>query len=199
MQTGLQQLFQTREDVLILAASGTGAMEAAVVNTTSPGDRVLVVNGGKFGERWGKIAVAYGLTVIEIKVEWGRAVDPAAVPRRLRSCSHGNPGRHTMQPGPEPTRVADRASLLDQDQERRLERVLGVVGVAQHAPADVQHERPVPGDQGGERGLVPAGEELAQQGGVARPVRFGPGAARKRACTTGTSPAAYRCSRPCPT
>ena len=42
-----------------------------VTNTTSPGDRVLVVNGGKFGERWGKIAAAYGLTVTELKVEWG--------------------------------------------------------------------------------------------------------------------------------
>src|SRR6185369_1324429 len=84
VQAGLQRLFQTREDVLILASSGTGAMEAAVINTTSPGDRVLVVNGGKFGERWGKIATTYGLTVDEIKVEWGRAVDPAALARALR-------------------------------------------------------------------------------------------------------------------
>jgi aspartate aminotransferase-like enzyme len=84
VQAGLQRLFQTREDVLILASSGTGAMEAAVVNTTSPGDRVLVVNGGKFGERWGKIAAAYGLTVSELKVEWGRAVEPEAIARALR-------------------------------------------------------------------------------------------------------------------
>ena len=53
-QEGLQRLFDTKSDVLILASSGTGAMEAAVINTTSPGDRVLVVNGGKFGERWGR-------------------------------------------------------------------------------------------------------------------------------------------------
>jgi aspartate aminotransferase-like enzyme len=85
VQAGLQRLFQTREDVLILASSGTGAMEAAVVNTTSPGDRVLVVNGGKFGERWGKIAATYGLTVDEIKVEWGSAVEPETVARALRA------------------------------------------------------------------------------------------------------------------
>src|SRR5439155_1662523 len=80
VQAGLQRLFQTREDVLILASSGTGAMEAAVTNTTSPGDHVIVVNGGKFGERWTKIATAYGLAVTELKVEWGRAVENAKTP-----------------------------------------------------------------------------------------------------------------------
>src|SRR4051812_33279328 len=84
VQAGLQRLFQTREDVLILASSGTGAMEAAVINTTSPGDRVLVVNGGKFGERWGKISAQDGLTVTELKVEWGTAVDPAAIAKTLK-------------------------------------------------------------------------------------------------------------------
>ena len=81
---GLQKLFKTTQDVLMLAASGSGAMEAAVTNTTSPGDRVLVVNGGKFGERWGKIAAAYGLAVTELKVEWGSAVDPLAIQRALK-------------------------------------------------------------------------------------------------------------------
>ncbi len=83
-QAGLKKLFQTSQEVIILAASGTGAMEAAVTNTCSPGDRVLVVNGGKFGERWGKIAAAYGLAVTELKVEWGKAVDPAAVEHALK-------------------------------------------------------------------------------------------------------------------
>jgi aspartate aminotransferase-like enzyme len=83
-QKSLQALFKTTQDVLILASSGTGAMEAAVTNTTSPGDRVLVVNGGKFGERWGKIATSYGLVVTELKVEWGSAVDPAAIARALK-------------------------------------------------------------------------------------------------------------------
>jgi aspartate aminotransferase-like enzyme len=83
-QKSLQALFKTSQDVLMLASSGTGAMEAAVINTTSPGDRVLVVNGGKFGERWGKIAASYGLVVTELKVEWGTAVDPAAIARALK-------------------------------------------------------------------------------------------------------------------
>jgi len=84
VQAGLKKLFKTSQEVIILAASGTGAMEAAVINTCSPGDRVLVVNGGKFGERWGKIAAAYGLVVTELKVEWGKAVDPASVERALK-------------------------------------------------------------------------------------------------------------------
>jgi aspartate aminotransferase-like enzyme len=81
----LKGLFKTQQDVIMLASSGTGAMEAAVTNTTSPGDRVLVVNGGKFGERWGKISANYGLTVDELKVEWGTAVDPAAIAKALKA------------------------------------------------------------------------------------------------------------------
>ncbi len=74
---GLKEVFQTKQDVLMLAASGSGAMEGAVTNLFSPGDEVLVVNGGKFGERWSKISAAFGLTVTELRVEWGRgaAVD----------------------------------------------------------------------------------------------------------------------------
>lgn len=70
----LKALFQTEQDVLMLASSGTGAMEAAVNNCFAPGDEVIVVNGGKFGERWGKLATTFGLKPIEIRVEWGRAV-----------------------------------------------------------------------------------------------------------------------------
>jgi len=79
VRTGLKKLFQTREDVLVLASSGTGAMEAAVVNLLSAGDPVIVVNGGKFGERWTKICQSYGVEVDEIKVEWGEAVTVEAV------------------------------------------------------------------------------------------------------------------------
>ncbi len=79
----LQAVVQTREDVLILASSGTGAMEGAVTNLLSPDDQVVVVNGGKFGERWTKICRAYGVTAHEIAVEWGTAVDPDAVRRAL--------------------------------------------------------------------------------------------------------------------
>lgn len=81
---GLKYIFQTKEDVLILAASGSGAMEAAVTNLMKKGEKAIVVNGGKFGERWTKICQAYGIEVVEIKVEWGQAVDPAAVEKALK-------------------------------------------------------------------------------------------------------------------
>jgi len=80
---GLKELFGTQNDVLVLSSSGTGAMEASVVNCFSPGDEVLVVNGGKFGERWGKLAVTYGLEPIELKVEWGRPVRVEAVAQAM--------------------------------------------------------------------------------------------------------------------
>lgn len=76
---GLKEVFQTSQDVLILAASGSGAMDGAVTNLFSPGDEVLVVNGGKFGERWGKIAAAYGLKVAELRVEWGHGARVADI------------------------------------------------------------------------------------------------------------------------
>ncbi len=78
-----QELFATREAVMILAAGGTGVMEAAVSNTLSPGDCVIVVEAGKFGERWAEIGRAWGLQVHGIEVEWGRAVDAAAVEAQL--------------------------------------------------------------------------------------------------------------------
>jgi aspartate aminotransferase-like enzyme len=81
---GLKTLFGTRGDVLMLACSGTGAMEAAVSNLFSPGDKVLVINGGKFGERWLNIANAFGLDPIEVKVEWGQAVKVDVVEKQLR-------------------------------------------------------------------------------------------------------------------
>ncbi len=83
----LKYVFQTDQDVLILASSGTGAMEGSVTNLFSPGDEVVVINGGKFGERWGQISEAYGLKVHWVNVEWGKAVDPAVVKELL----DGNP------------------------------------------------------------------------------------------------------------
>jgi aspartate aminotransferase-like enzyme len=80
---GLRYLFQTEREVLVLASSGTGAMEAAVSNFLCRGDRALFVNGGKFGERWAKILRAYGCETRELAVEWGRAVTPEAVGRAL--------------------------------------------------------------------------------------------------------------------
>jgi len=73
MQTveGLKYVFQTDQDVFVLTSSGSGAMETAVVNTLSPGDKVITLNGGKFGERWGKICRVYGVEVREVVLEWG--------------------------------------------------------------------------------------------------------------------------------
>ncbi|MCH8933889.1 MAG: alanine--glyoxylate aminotransferase family protein [Nitrospinae bacterium] len=76
-------LFQTQQDVIILASTGTGGMESCITNLFSPGDKVLVVNSGKFGERWGKISESYGLAPIWLNVEWGQAVDPAEVKAML--------------------------------------------------------------------------------------------------------------------
>ncbi len=79
----LKWLFQTENDVLILASTGTGGMEGSVSNFLSPGDKALYINGGKFGERWGKICKGYGVLTEEIKVEWGCVVNPADVAAAL--------------------------------------------------------------------------------------------------------------------
>lgn len=71
---GLKYLFQTKNDVLILASSGTGAMEASITNLFSKGEKIIVINGGKFGERFAEIGKAYGLDVTDVKVEWGNSL-----------------------------------------------------------------------------------------------------------------------------
>jgi aspartate aminotransferase-like enzyme len=82
---GLQRVFQTECPVAIFAASGTGAMDVAVSNLLSPGDHVLVIRGGKFGERWGEICEAYGIVTTCIDVEWGQAVRPVDVATALEA------------------------------------------------------------------------------------------------------------------
>ncbi|ABG52295.1 Serine--glyoxylate transaminase [Trichodesmium erythraeum IMS101] len=71
----LKWLHQTKNDMLILASSGTGAMEAGIINFLSPGDRVLCGCNGKFGDRWAEVATAYGLQVEKITAEWGKALE----------------------------------------------------------------------------------------------------------------------------
>ncbi|MBI5872669.1 MAG: alanine--glyoxylate aminotransferase family protein [Candidatus Omnitrophica bacterium] len=75
-EEGLKAVFQTKNDVFILTSSGTGAMEAAVVNLLSWGDKALVIQGGKFGERWTELCEAYGIKPLVLNVEWGKALDP---------------------------------------------------------------------------------------------------------------------------
>jgi aspartate aminotransferase-like enzyme len=84
VRQGLKYLFQTSTEVLVFASSGTGAMEGAVVNTLSPGDKALVVRGGKFGERWGEICQAFGVNFEAIDVEWGSPVDPGLIEAALK-------------------------------------------------------------------------------------------------------------------
>ena len=85
VREGLGMLFQTKQPCYVLASSGTGAMEATVANCFATGDEVLVINGGKFGERWGKIAEAFSLKTHWLNVEWGRSADPAAVAKALKA------------------------------------------------------------------------------------------------------------------
>ncbi|MFA4919325.1 MAG: alanine--glyoxylate aminotransferase family protein [Thermodesulfovibrionales bacterium] len=81
---GLQWLYQTKNDVLIICSTGTGGMVGTVNNFFNRDDKVLVINGGKFGERWTNICRAYGLNVEEIVVEWGYAVKPEVVEEKLK-------------------------------------------------------------------------------------------------------------------
>ncbi len=81
---GLKYVFQTKEDVYPLASSGTGAMEAAVVNLLCPGDRVLTINGGKFGARWAHICRAYGVDVLEMEVPWGDVLSKDALEHAMK-------------------------------------------------------------------------------------------------------------------
>jgi len=84
----LKKIFQTRNDVLLLTGSGTGGLEAAVVNMLSPGDKVLSVSIGVFGDRFASIAKQFGADVISLKAEWGKAADPDAVKKAIKE----NPG-----------------------------------------------------------------------------------------------------------
>jgi aspartate aminotransferase-like enzyme len=85
IREGLKYLFQTRSEVMVFTSSGTGAMEGAVSNILSTGDKAIVVRGGKFGERWGEICKAFGIEFIPVDVEWGRAVDPKKIEEILKS------------------------------------------------------------------------------------------------------------------
>ncbi|HGE70435.1 TPA: alanine--glyoxylate aminotransferase family protein [Candidatus Poribacteria bacterium] len=81
----LRYVFQTKNDVITLTSSSTGAMESAVVNLLSYDDHALVIGGGKFGERWGKLCEAYNIDFDFIDVKYGNAVDPKLVDDKLRS------------------------------------------------------------------------------------------------------------------
>lgn len=82
---GLKYVFQTEQDVYILTASGSGAMEAAVVNILSPGEKAISLNSGKFGARWGHICRTYGVNLHEVVLEWGEPFSPEQLAEQLKS------------------------------------------------------------------------------------------------------------------
>jgi aspartate aminotransferase-like enzyme len=84
VREGLRYLFQTENEVLVFASSGTGAMEGAVANLLSSGDKALVVRGGKFGQRWEEICHVYGIEVRPIDVKWEEVVDPEVIEDSLK-------------------------------------------------------------------------------------------------------------------
>ncbi len=82
---GLKEVLKTKNEVYILAGSGTAAMEASVVSFLSPGDKVIIAEAGKFGERWGEICKAYGIQATVLKAVWGTNVKPADIKKVLDS------------------------------------------------------------------------------------------------------------------
>jgi len=94
---GLKQAFKTDNDLFILTASGTGGLEAAIVNHLSPGDPVLAVSIGSFGDRFGDIAQRYDASVRRYNTEWGRAAEPGEVATMLRAMAEdGSPARAVL-------------------------------------------------------------------------------------------------------
>jgi aspartate aminotransferase-like enzyme len=106
---GMRPYFGTSSDVAIITTAGTGGLEAAIVNTLSPGDRVLAVSIGSFGDRFAKIARAYGADVTKVEVEWGQAADPGVLREELRRdaayravlLTHNETSTAVMNPIPE--------------------------------------------------------------------------------------------------
>jgi serine---pyruvate transaminase len=82
---GLKYVFQTRNDVLILTSSGTGAMEAAVVNAVPRGGKAIVLDAGWFASRWGVLCRTFGIEPVVLSTEWGRPVDPETVANALQA------------------------------------------------------------------------------------------------------------------
>jgi aspartate aminotransferase-like enzyme len=132
-RANLRRVFQTAHDVLILASSGTGAMEAALANLSSPGDQAVVVRGGKFGERWAELCEAYGVVPICVDVEWGRAVQPAQV----RAAFAANPQAKLLLVQASETStgvfhpIRELAALVRESAERMIV-VDGISGVGVH-------------------------------------------------------------------
>jgi aspartate aminotransferase-like enzyme len=109
IREGMQPFFGTSGEVAVLSCAGTGGLEAAIVNTLSPGDRVLGVSIGAFGDRFARIAQVYGAEVTKLEVDWGHAADPAVVraalaagrPYKAVLLTHNETSTGVMNPIPE--------------------------------------------------------------------------------------------------
>jgi aspartate aminotransferase-like enzyme len=128
---GMKPFFGTSSDVAMLTCAGSGGLEAAIVNTLSPGDRVLAVSIGSFGDRFAKIASIYGAAVTKIDVEWGRAADPETVRAALAVdpgyravlLTHNETSTGVMNP------IADLAAVVRQASPDTLSLVDSVSGL----------------------------------------------------------------------
>lgn len=87
VQAGLKELFQTKEEVVVLTSSGTGAMEAAIANLFKKGDKALTIEMGKFSERWGEVCEAFEIPVSRHRLEWGRSCSPIELENLLKQSS----------------------------------------------------------------------------------------------------------------
>lgn len=128
VRAGLREVFQTEQEVLVLAGTGTAAMEAAIANTLSPGEQALVVRGGRFGARWAEICHAFSVDAVSIDVEWGRAVEP----ERLRECFERHPDARALlvQASETSTGVFHPIEELARITRERDERLLVVDGIS---------------------------------------------------------------------
>ena len=132
-------LFQTKQDVMILASTGTGGMEGCVTNLFSPEDKVLVINGGKFGERWGKISESYGLTVVWHNVEWGQAADTKVIKsildkeKEIKAIESGKKERLSHTYPVELQAITEDLNLLLESQRRQKERYRASLSDLAHA------------------------------------------------------------------
>jgi aspartate aminotransferase-like enzyme len=107
VQDGLRWLLQSKQLPLVLAGAGTAGMDAAVCNFLHTGDKAIVIRGGKFGERWGKICQAYGIECVFIDVEWGKGVDAKAVAEAIDK----NPGVRAVYATASETSTATRHDI----------------------------------------------------------------------------------------
>ncbi len=133
VRRGLKWLFQTESEVLTLTCSGTGAFEAGMINFTSPGDTIICIGGGKFGERWGGVGRAYGMNVVDVEVEWGEHVDPSRLESVLEK--HGDATLVTLTASETSTGVihpVEELAKVVRDKSKALFAVDGITAVGVH-------------------------------------------------------------------